>query len=256
MNKIELNVSEVTGRAWELAKKHGIIIALFILVAGMVNGGIQNMGFPWQSYFEAIAENDTDAMLAIAESAGGFSIFQLLGSIISNIILMGVMNTVLLLTCGKMSSTDISGFKMPVMNYVNCLIVQFLVGIIIVIGCLLCIIPGIFLAVRLHFAWIHVLQHPEDGISGAFEKSWNMTKGNFWNLFLLGLLSILICIAGFICCCIGVYFAEAMIFFMLAVTYFTLANNTNDTHTDTDANTPAETPAEESTETEGYTKTY
>ena len=252
MNQIELNVSEVTGRAWELAKKHGLIIAVVIFVAGMISGGIQHMGFPWQSYFEAIAENDTDAMLAIAESVGGFSFLQILSSIITIVITAGIMNTVLSLTNGSLKSFDIAGFKMPVMNYVNYVVVNILLGIIIVIGCFLCIIPGIFLAVRLQFVGIHVLQHPEDGISGAFEKSWKMTKGNFWNLFLLGVLAVLICIGGLMCCCIGVYFAEAMIYFMFAVAYFTLANNTTDTPT----GTATETPTETISETEGYTKSY
>lgn len=256
MNQIELNVSEVTGRAWELAKKHGIIIAGLIFVSGMISGGIQNLGFPWQSYFEAIAENDADAMLAIAESAGGFSFLQILSSIITIVITAGIMNSVILLTCGKMGSFDIAGFKMPVMNYVNYFVVSLLGSILIVIGCCLCLIPGIFIAVRLIFANLHILAHPEDGISGAFEKSWKMTKGNFWNLFLLGVLAVLICIGGFMCCCIGVYFAGAMIYFMMAVAYFTLADNTNDTPTGTDDNTSVEVTAEAPAETEGYVKTY
>jgi len=252
MNQIELNVSEVTGRAWELAKKHGIIVAVIILVAGMLTGSIQSLGFPWESYFEAIADNDSDKILAIAESTGGFSFLQILSSIITIVITAGIMNTILRLTNGSLKSFDIDGFKMPVMNYVLYVAAQILVSIIIVIGCFLCIIPGIYLAVRLQFVGTHLLVHPEDGFNGAFEKSWNMTKGNFWNLFLLGVLAVLICIGGLMCCCIGVYFAEAMVYFMLAVAYFMLADNTSGTPTDTITETPAETISE----TGGYTKSY
>lgn len=78
-----------------------------------------------------------------------------------------------------------------------------------------------------------------------------MTKGNFWNLFLLGLLAMLICVAGFLCCCVGLYFAEAMVYFMLAVAYFTLYSN----DTPDSGNNVTETN-EISSEGSSYTKTY
>lgn len=225
MNQIELNISEVTGRAWELTKKYGIYIALIYFVAIMLCNSIQSLGFPWQSYVEALVENNTKALQAIAAEAGGFNFFQIIAAIVQLAISAGIMNTVLMHASGEATQFNINGFKMPVMNYVSYVGIQILTSLIILIGGCLCIIPGIFLAVRLQFASLNVLHHPEEGISGAFERSWNMTKGNFWNLFLLGALSVLICIGGLMCCCIGVYFAYAMIFFMQAVAYFTLANN-------------------------------
>lgn len=222
MNQIELNVSEVAGKAWELTKKHGLILAVIILVFGLLTSSLSNIGFPWGSYFEAISENDTDAMLRVVESAGGFNALSILTSIISIIVYAGIMNIVIQITNGTMGKFDISGFKMPLMNYVYYTVGSIAVSIIIVAGSMLCIIPGIFLAVRLVFVPTHLLAHPEDGVMGAFSKSWEMTKGNFWNLFLLGLLACLICILGVICCCVGLYFAEAMILFMLAVAYYTL----------------------------------
>jgi uncharacterized membrane protein len=135
-----------------------------------------------------------------------------------------------MLTSGEATQFNLNGFKMPVKKYIYYVVVQILVSIITGIGLCLCIIPGIYLAVRLQFVAICTLHHPEDGISGAFERSWKMTKGNFWNLFLLGVLAVLINIAGLLCCCIGVYFTSAMVYFMQTVAYFTLAENNTPTN--------------------------
>lgn len=222
MNQIELNVSEVTGRAWELSKKHGLVIAVVIFACYMIANIFQSFGFPWQSYFESIAENGTRAFESMAESMGRMYGMQILSGLVQAILMTGILNAVIGLTNGTAKDFSLSAFKMPVTNYVYYFIVHILYSIIVCIGFMLCIIPGIFLAVRLLFAPVHVLTHPEDGISGAFEKSWKMTEGNFWSLFLLGLLAFLICIGGLMCCCIGVYFASAMAYFMMAVAYYTL----------------------------------
>lgn len=240
MNQIDLNVSEVTGRAWELSKKHGLIIAVVLLAAGLITQALSSAGFPWGAYFEAIANNDQDSLMDIANSMNSLNAMSILSSIVTMAITAGLFGIVLKITKGSMTQFDLSGFKMPAMTYINYILASIAVSIIVLIGTCFCIIPGVYLGVRLLFVGSHILEHPEDGFSGAFEKSWNMTKGNFWNLFLLGLLAILICIAGILCCCIGVYFAEAMIYFMLAVAYFTLNSNTpnygNDGSTESDEN--------------------
>lgn len=251
MNQIELNVSEVTGRAWELSKKQGLIIAVVLLVASLISQSLSTLGFPWGPYFEAITENDPEAMQDVLSSMNSLNALGLISSIVTIAITAGILGIVMKMTKGSMTQFDLSGFKMPVMTYVNYILASIAVSIIVFIGTCFCIIPGIFLGVRLLFVGCHILEHPEDGFTGAFEKSWNMTKGNFWNLFLLGLLAVLICVAGFLCCCVGIYFAEAMIYFMLAVAYFTLYSNDTPDY----GNNVTETN-EISSESSSYTKTY
>ena len=56
----------------------------------------------------------------------------------------------------------------------------------------------------------------------AFTRSWQMTSGNFWNLFLLGLTAIGIAILGLCACCVGIYFADVIINFMMVLAYMVL----------------------------------
>ena len=83
----------------------------------------------------------------------------------------------------------------PIPLIPNYLIASVVVCIGVSVGFVLLILPGIYLAVRWYFfPWVLV----DKGV-GAFEalrQSWEMTRGSFWNLFLLGILLCLINILG------------------------------------------------------------
>ena len=104
MKKIELNVSEVTSKAWELTKKHGLIIAVVLLAFSLITSSVSMMGFPWGEYLEAVSENDTEAMLAISESMGNTDVLSLLMGLISTILSAGILNIVLQISKGTMSA--------------------------------------------------------------------------------------------------------------------------------------------------------
>ncbi len=82
------------------------------------------------------------------------------------------------------------------------LIASVVVCIGVSIGFVLLILPGIYLSVRWYlFPWVLV----DKGV-GPFEalrQSWEMTRGSFWNLFLLGFLLCLINILGMMALLIG-----------------------------------------------------
>lgn len=222
MNNIALSISDVTSKAWELAKKHGLILAVVIFAIGAITQSFGLIGFPWGAYFETLAEGDTDALLRMTDGMGALSALSILGGLLSIVATAGVINIALKLTRGTMKSFDLVGFKMPFKTYANFVAATIITAIIISLGTVLCIIPGIFLAARLSLVPVYLIDHPDAGVGEAINHSWEHTKGNFWNLFGLGLVYVLLCIAGLVCCCVGVYFAQAIGYFMITVTYFTL----------------------------------
>ena len=78
-----------------------------------------------------------------------------------------------------------------------------LVGVIICIGLVLFIIPGIIFACKLAFVPYLVVDR-RMAVIEAIKESWRMTNGHAWTVFLMGLLAIPICIAGLICLGVGV----------------------------------------------------
>ncbi len=76
-------------------------------------------------------------------------------------------------------------------------------GLAIVIGLILFIIPGIIIAIKLQFLE-YLIVDKKMGFE-AFNKSWEMTKGVKWNLFVFGILLLLINILGVLALFVGLF---------------------------------------------------
>ncbi|MFC1933760.1 YciC family protein [Chloroflexota bacterium] len=88
-------------------------------------------------------------------------------------------------------------------NYWNAVLANILVGIIVIIGFMLLIIPGIIFACKLAFTPYLVVDRKMEVIE-AVKESWRMTNGHAGQVFLIGLLAIPIFIAGLICFGVGI----------------------------------------------------
>ena len=246
MNNIEINISDIVSRAWELTKKHGIVIAVLIFAVSVISNLGASMSFPWKEYMHVIQSNDPELIREFGESMPGYNFTQLLSSLIMTIASVGFLNMALMLVKNSDAKISFNAFKLPLNTYALYIATSIVYSIITVLGSMLCLIPGIFLAVRLMFAPIRMIEHPEDGFIESFKYSWRATQGNFWNLFLLGLLSFVFCILGFMACCIGIYFAYALIMFIFVIAYLDTKNIIS----------PNTEPASENSADSGYVKTY
>lgn len=88
-------------------------------------------------------------------------------------------------------------------NYLNAVAANFLVGIIVVIGFILLIVPGIIFLCKLAFVPYLVIDKKMDAIA-AIKTSWTWTNGHAGTIFLMGLLAIPILIIGAILFGIGI----------------------------------------------------
>ena len=88
-------------------------------------------------------------------------------------------------------------------NYLNAVMANVLVGAIIVIGLMLLIVPGIIFACKLVFTPYLVVDRKMEVIE-AVRESWRLTNGHAWRVFLMGVLAVLLCIAGLICFGVGI----------------------------------------------------
>jgi hypothetical protein len=84
------------------------------------------------------------------------------------------------------------------------LFASILYSLIVLGGLLLLIIPGIYLAIRLQF-YRYFIVDKGSGITESLKKSWEITRGSAWNLFLFGLLLGLINLAGTLFFLIGLF---------------------------------------------------
>ena len=80
---------------------------------------------------------------------------------------------------------------------------QFLVSLVVGIGFVLLIVPGVILGLGLSLAYCYVVD-ANMGPIDAMRASWEATKGQRGQLFVLGLLLFLVALAGLAACCVGI----------------------------------------------------
>ena len=111
---------------------------------------------------------------------------------------------------------------MAFQNIWNAVIANVLVSIIIVIGIVLLIVPGIIFACRLAFVPFLVMDQKLEPIE-AIKKSWEMTQGYGWTIFAMAIMSFFIAIAGLICLGVGILPAIIWIESAFASLYWAVA---------------------------------
>ena len=103
-------------------------------------------------------------------------------------------------------------------NYWNAVIAGLVKGIIIVLGFVFLIVPGIIFACRLAFVSYLIIDKKMEALE-ALKASWAMTKGHGWTVFGMAMLAIPIFIAGFLALFVGIFIAIMWVTASFAVLY-------------------------------------
>lgn len=185
--------------AWKVVTKRFATSALPLVVGWLVMGAI--FGVVYAGAFlgpKILAEQgvvDTSALLVLTYvSIGGLS----LAIIVVQSYMMGGLLTVTLKAARGQPATVgevFSGGRFFVAFLVGSIVQQILVGI----GYALCIVPGIILLLGL-WAWGYFVVDKGMAAVDALKKSWEMMKGHKMAMFVWGLLSFVVYLAGEIAC--------------------------------------------------------
>jgi uncharacterized membrane protein len=93
-----------------------------------------------------------------------------------------------------------------------------LYGLIVGVGFILLVVPGIYLALRLQFYSFYVVDK-NAGITDSLKMSWEATKGNTLNIFLFVLILIALNILGAIALLVGLLVTIPVSFIAVALLY-------------------------------------
>ena len=104
------------------------------------------------------------------------------------------------------------------LNYWNAVLAGLLVMVIVVVGLIFIIVPGIIFACKLAFVPYLVVEKKMQVIE-AIKASWKMTDGYAMKVFLIYLVAIPVVIAGLICLGVGVIISTMWITMALASLY-------------------------------------
>ena len=203
-----VEIGHIWNHAWQVWQANlGLLVGMTLLVAiitGPLRGGLK--------YLE---RNDPRNELALVALAGSILLMVL------NIYLgIGQAQIALKLARGQPASIgDLFGGAprfFPVFG------LAILLGVAVIAGLFLCIVPGVLLLIMFWPSYYLVL----DGRSSVFESfalAYNITEGNRVTTFLLWLLSIAVIILGLMAACIGVIFAAPLVVMLWATAYLMMS---------------------------------
>lgn len=217
----KLVIGDICSHAWDLAKKHWLVFVIIWVVNYLIGNYLAFPNQPDDTAFinhpnlQLFFEYVMDLYRLNWPTYIAFSLFSsYLGIVVVRMLVRAVRT-------GKPYTSLVEAFKVAPLRYVVYVCVTIVYAVIVWLGTLCFILPGIFLSVR--YLFTPLIYATEDvGFFEAFECSWRLTSGHFWKLFLLGLAAIGITLLGLCACCVGVLFALVIVNFMLVLAYLEL----------------------------------
>jgi uncharacterized membrane protein len=156
-------------------------------------------------------------------NTGALIVLQLLSFIVGIVLAMGLIRASLAVCRGETPTVNL---LLVTDGFVPYLGASILVGLGVVLGLVLCIVPGLILAVMWHFFGYVIVEHPTTRATDSMRRSAEITKGHRWELFGLGLVLILINLVGLLACGVGVIFTYGITAITVAYAYRTLSGQT------------------------------
>ena len=175
MNKF--SKSDLLKEAWELFKKNLNLLLALIGVYAVYYIAQYGVNYLFRNSFLA-------TFLSLA-----FAILFL-------VIQLGAYNMVLRIVDGKKATIqDLYTYKDPVMKVLRNIVAGIIVGVMVVIGLIFFILPGIYIAIRLMFFTYYIVDK-DAGVIDSIKMSWELTRNGVINLFLLGIVFFVINFIG------------------------------------------------------------
>ena len=224
---VRIEVGTLINQGWELTKKHFPAFLLVMILGCMVSSLYEVACYgPYLGTVLNYGPDVTEEQMIELLIENG-EIWNWVGWIMVAAVISFFVGYYLSIITYRMLNTAIKGekidltaeFKNAFRGYWFFLGAYLVYSIIIVMGMICCILPGIYLAIRLMFTPMIAANHPEVAFSDAFSRSWQMTKGHFWILLWLGIVVIGINIIGLICCCVGLIVTSILSYMMYACVY-------------------------------------
>ena len=227
----QFSIDQTFSQAWTLTKKHFLVFLALTFLSFLI-GSIPSGG-QYADYLKLLMENGgtiPEEMLMATASP----IEQIKSSIAT--IICTIIQSYFVLVTYRLANDAAKGaevnladrLKGGIHGFIFYVLTYIVVSICILVGICICILPGIFIGIRLWFAPVIAALHPERSLSDCFAQSWNMTKGHFWKLLLLGIVLILLNILGLLCCCVGVVVTNIISYFVTILVYRTLSGETEE----------------------------
>lgn len=215
--KYKFNIEEVFKQAWELTKKHFWLMLGVGAVTMLISYAIEGM-----QYTFLVWSKDMSFMYI------PYLVLLVIGFLVSLVLSFNSYRIMFDLVDAKGAAVkDLFKWDTRIKSRLpHWLVAQVIYGLIVFLGFVFLIVPGIYLAIK--YMYVGMLMIEKDiTITEAFKKSAEMTKGEMWHLVGIGAISILIVMIGLMLLVIGVVTAIMIVAFATTLVYRRLASQTH-----------------------------
>lgn len=213
----KIEAGDVISTAWEITKRNlGFLVAL-ILVAGLLNILFSLPATAMNVIAEMQKQQNGQDNVALKLFAG---LWQIPSNLFSIFLTCGQTMIMLKLARGEQATLgELFGGGRFFLRMVLCSIIF---GIAVVLGIILCIVPGIIVALALSPFAMVLIGEDLPGIE-SLSRAWELTKGNRLTLLVLGFAGTGIAILGLLACGVGLLVAIPLIAMMNTVAYLRMS---------------------------------
>lgn len=197
----QIDIGEAISAGWSRFWPNIVPMALFALVVWAVNG-----------------------LLQLPQQETGVATFVLgvIGFLVGQLVAIGWIKIALDITDGRAVRTDAITERLGLI--VPYLIAAVLYAVMVSVGLVLLVVPGIILAIVFGFYGFHIVDTGDRDAIGALRRSAELTKGHRGRLFLLGLALLGLNILGLLALVIGVLVTSGISLLAIAHVYRRLAS--------------------------------
>jgi hypothetical protein len=227
-----IDAGDVMGRSWAIFKENlGICIGAFIVmwicefafgwVTGMFFGALAQPAFPIQMQNNPNMQPQDVLPIILQQLPRQIAVGQvqgLLQLLLKAWLVSGF--TVVLLNIARGRPANVGDLFTAGRFYLPVLVTMFIFQIMISIGFLLLIVPGIILYVMFS-QYLYLIIDRNMGIADSLQTSLEITKGNRMAIFMVGLISIGLGILGAITC-VGWIFTTPLVALTWVVAYLSM----------------------------------
>ncbi len=189
----KFSISEVCSTSWQRLKAQIWVLSGLLIGMTIISFTLSAFAMPMQ------------------KSVVGTIVINLISCIISCIFALGYMKNIFQALDGE--EPQFSAYGQQARKIITYFVANLFMGIIVLFGICLFVIPGLYLAIRLQFFTAFIVEE-DAGIMESLKRSWEITRGQGMPLFLLMLAMIGFILLGLIILGIGVFVAIPFIYMM------------------------------------------
>ncbi len=215
---------------WTEAVLVGLVASL--LCGGLTGGNTITFNFSTNN-FRTLPQN-------VYYTTGSWALSGLAMTVSTIITILAVLAVILMIVVGGVVETGYARYNMEMVNgapsgirdlftdfsrWGTCLLMQIIRSIIILIGSILLVVPGIIASYGMRMAPFILAEHPDYTGWQAIKESWDMMKGHKWRFFCLEISFIGWAILSGIICGIGLLWLTPYRYASYSIFYLELAGD-------------------------------